>query len=984
MAIKSIKRPVPAKRVRQSIKKATARKAKRPSLVKARSATVTHKKVARKTPRKTVKKLPLLLRPLKHLRSRGFVKLPKDRKKWIIPLAFALVFGAIGCYFLIFSKAATVLGNKYTSLNPVRIADTRPNSGQPYAGQTIQATKSLNIQISGKGGVPSSGVSAVVVNITAVTPTADTHLTVFDVNTGRAPVSTLSLKAGQITNSQTVAKLAVDGTISVYNAAGSTNIIVDVIGYYSGAGDSYVPVGPSRFVDTRAGSNLPYAGKTLASGSSLAIKLSGAKAGINGADYIYPGATAVVADVTVVNAKSNGHITMYPSGTAIPNTSNINFTPGNTTKEVHAKLGADGSVIIYNASPGAIDILIDIAGQYVPDSVTTSTPKELYSPSVPVRITDTRDNSGQPNAGKHLAAGGVLTVQTKFMRIPAGATGLAYSLTAFNTGNTYLTAYSSASPRPTATSVTVHNGQPSSSLVTTKLNADGSFNIYNLAGTTDVIVDVVGFYFNNAAKLSWYTNACKPGQIIYFANAPYYTTINKCYNNSNSTTDFPIACPAGYYVNRDGQCLDENGRTYNTSTLCRDQYLKLGATGVCVSYLQEALNGSSSSPKLTINGTFDANTESSVKYLKSSSGWGDADGVGVAGPDFSARMCAGSISINYCSSTPPPTTYTPAVDSTTSLLFKSSDGYIYKTTAFGAPVKLPVFGDHPTWGQNATKIFFTNYNGTPGIYSMAADGSAITKIYSGAVAHSIQSIKWSPTAQKLAFVLWNNTGDYNKDFSVVTINADGTGFTRIFDNPTGTIYSLQWSPDGKKLLFDSPGFNTITYSGLNIINADGTGSGFRTLPGQPNIGEYNAWSPDSTKVAFTRSDGTGAIRTINIDGTGEVTILPNAKTNHVTWSPDGTKIAFAATPASSTTGGAVYVVNKDGSGLQNIATFTEPTYGIAIQLNWSPDSQRLAAMVPTGAGPSSSLYTMFSDGSSLKKLAPTSSGAVRDIEWSVQ
>ncbi len=73
--------------------------------------------VVSKSRKKSAKNALLLLRPLKHLRSRGFVKLPSKRqtkklkklttRKWFKPVFFGLVFGTIGCYLLVFSLAAT-------------------------------------------------------------------------------------------------------------------------------------------------------------------------------------------------------------------------------------------------------------------------------------------------------------------------------------------------------------------------------------------------------------------------------------------------------------------------------------------------------------------------------------------------------------------------------------------------------------------------------------------------------------------------------------------------------------------------------------------------------------------------------------------------------------------------------------------------------------------------------------------------------------
>ena len=65
---------------------------------------------------------------------------------------------------------------RYVALSPRRVLDTREGFGAPLAkvGQTP-----LEVTLSGKGGVPSNGVSGVMLNVTAVAPTANTFITVY-------------------------------------------------------------------------------------------------------------------------------------------------------------------------------------------------------------------------------------------------------------------------------------------------------------------------------------------------------------------------------------------------------------------------------------------------------------------------------------------------------------------------------------------------------------------------------------------------------------------------------------------------------------------------------------------------------------------------------------------------------------------------------------------------------------------------------------
>ena len=68
------------------------------------------------------------------------------------------------------------------------------------------------------------------------------------------------------------------------------------------------------------------------------------------------------------------------------------------------------------------------------------------------------------------------------------------NVTATNTSTTgYLTAWPSGAPRPVASSLNFMAGQSVPNLVMLKLGAGGQLSIFNELGTTDVIVDVMGY-----------------------------------------------------------------------------------------------------------------------------------------------------------------------------------------------------------------------------------------------------------------------------------------------------------------------------------------------------------------------------------------------------------------------------------------------------------------------------------------------------------
>ena len=129
----------------------------------------------------------------------------------------------------------------YTALAPFRVCDTRPNSPTAQcAGKTLGPRDTLSVQITG-GGVPSAA-QAVVVNLTAINESATaTYITAFPSGGSAPTASNINLAAGAVGTNLAFVQLNSSGQLSLFNAAGSANVIVDVEGYFSPAGPA-----PSR------------------------------------------------------------------------------------------------------------------------------------------------------------------------------------------------------------------------------------------------------------------------------------------------------------------------------------------------------------------------------------------------------------------------------------------------------------------------------------------------------------------------------------------------------------------------------------------------------------------------------------------------------------------------------------------------------------------------------------------------------------------
>ena len=278
-------------------------------------------------------------------------------------------------------RSTSTAAGTYVPLNPVRITDTRSGSAYPNAGKTLGGAGSLNVQIAGSGGVPSGGVSAAVLNVTVVGPTAASYLTVFPEGTTRPVVSNLDFTTNEILANLVTVPLGNQGGVTIFNAAGNVNVVVDVEGYYTtspGATGLYNPVDPIRVLGNMA------AGVTVGPGTSTPVTV----AGVSG---VPNDVSAIVANVTVAGSTSPGYLTVFPaphSGSPSPPwVSNVNFATGQVvSNRVIIPVGANGQIEVYNPT-GFVRVDVDLDGYY---TGSVGQLGSAFTPLAPSRFTDTR------------------------------------------------------------------------------------------------------------------------------------------------------------------------------------------------------------------------------------------------------------------------------------------------------------------------------------------------------------------------------------------------------------------------------------------------------------------------------------------------------------------------------------------------------------------------------------------------------------------
>ena len=244
----------------------------------------------------------------------------------------------------------------FVALTPSRVLDTRSGDrvgslavaggGVPYV-----------LQVTGQGGVPSGGVSAVALNVTAVSTEANDFggfVTVYPC--GVVPdVSNLNFVSGQTIPNSVIAPVSDDGEVCFY-VYGKTHLLADVSGYFP---SGFEALTPKRLLDTRP-SGVKVGSLAVAGGGVPYVLQVTGQGGVPSG-----GVSAVALNVTAVETQTNdygGFLSVYPCG-VVPDVSNLNFVSGQTIpNSVIAPVSDDGEVCFYVY--GKTHLLADVSGYF--------------------------------------------------------------------------------------------------------------------------------------------------------------------------------------------------------------------------------------------------------------------------------------------------------------------------------------------------------------------------------------------------------------------------------------------------------------------------------------------------------------------------------------------------------------------------------------------------------------------------------------------
>jgi hypothetical protein len=410
----------------------------------------------------------------------------------------------------------------YTALSPYRILDTRTSGGALGPG-AIRA-----LQVTGVSGTPiPPTATAAVLNVTEVSGSTSSLLTVYPYGTSRPNASNLNFAAHTVIANLVTVTLGANagqGWINIYNALGSVNVLVDVEGYFSAPIVSnqvqglFHPIAPIRVCDTRNPSPTPFCSGhgALEPGTSMEINFT-----TTGGLPSDGSAEAAVVNLTGVAGNASTYLSLFPTNSSgacpygpghSPTFSTINLPAGAVqANRVMVGLGPsttggpDDALCVYNAA-GIINVLVDANGWYGSTTAPMSPAGYQFQALPPTRICDTRVSTTSCTEGAIGAASSRLTPVAGAVDIPASGSSTTVQAVIANltavapTATTFLTLYpANLTHRPQASDLNVDAGEVLPNLVVVQLDTTGDSNdgkvyLYNGAGNVNAIIDIEGWF----------------------------------------------------------------------------------------------------------------------------------------------------------------------------------------------------------------------------------------------------------------------------------------------------------------------------------------------------------------------------------------------------------------------------------------------------------------------------------------------------------
>ena len=371
----------------------------------------------------------------------------------------------------------------WPTYNPVaaaRLFDTRSGVTGGLvgvaAGRVVPGSP-LSVGLSGVGGVPSTGVGGLSLNVTVVGASEPGFLTVFACGGAVPGVSSVNFGIGEAGANAVIVPSGVDGRVC-FDASTPVQVIVDINGWFA-QGQGFNPVAASRLLDTRSGSDVVRAGRVVP-GTPLSMGSSG----VGGVPSSGVGGLSL--NVTVVGASEPGFLTVFACGGAVPGVSSVNFGVGEAVANaVIVPPGVDSRVCFDASTP--VQVIVDINGWFRQGQGFNQVPA--------ARLFDTRTGSDVVAAGR-VVPGSPLSVGTTGVGgVPSwGVGGLSLNVTVVGASAPgFLTVVACGATVPLVSSVNFGAGEAVANAVIVPPGVDGRV-CFDTSTPVQVIADVNGWF----------------------------------------------------------------------------------------------------------------------------------------------------------------------------------------------------------------------------------------------------------------------------------------------------------------------------------------------------------------------------------------------------------------------------------------------------------------------------------------------------------